>query len=814
MRRLLLILLLAVLLRPLLFGQEVEQYRLYKLYEAADESEPLITAPAQDSIVVTRRVSNINLLDRQSWVVNDRRGVNYYDQAMVFNGITIPKLGYSRARRLGLHRVDIDPTPDNSFTHTQPTVESSNIALSLSTRRYLVGASASTIQLLKGGWTLSSDIDVRTGNDAHIAGTYTHSATLNITIAGKPDSLSSLLVALLFNPSERAIRKASFAQTFALTGDNYYNPAWGFDGTKPRSANTITQLLPTLITSYNREINNKHSFALTAAATIGSTARSALEWLNAATPLPDNYRYLPDYFTDSATADAVSSAWANGDSRYTQINFNELRRRNSLQPQAIYILNDRVTRTTNLQLCANIRSRISNSVELKYGIKAELDRARNFKRVTDLLSGGEFEDIDYYLIDDNSYSNSLQNNLEHTNQYIGVSDRYGYDYALTRTRAALFAQADYTTNHLRAQATVEVAASRIQRRGYFRKELFADNSLGRSRAIDFADYALHAMVEYAPNDNHAIYGQATISFTPPEAESLFLQSQYNNRTVASPTLSSLYNANIGYTFTYGKLTLQTNLFARYAGRQTEVAHLYYDAASEFADVVTTDLATVALGVEAQAQYRLARHWTFGIGVSLGRYRYGGAPTVTVYADKDNSLLAQDRVIDISQLRTGRTPALTLIGEVEYYNRGWSVSLDCQYFSGRYIAPSLLRRTESILSHAPTEQVRAELQSQQRLKDAASLNLKFSKSFYLRAFDKREYSTTAAPKFLDRHPRSRISIYLVIENLLGTNNTIYRAYESSRIRKKSLWQSYEAYPFDSYYLYAYPRTYMLQLRWSF
>ena len=629
MRRFLLILLLTILLRPLLFGQEVEQYRLYKLYEAADEPEPLITTPIQDSIVTTKRAKIINLFDRQSSVVNDYRGVNYYDQATLFNGVTLPKLSYARARVLGLHRADINPTPDNSFTHTQPTAESSNIALSLSTRGYLVGSTASTTQLLKGGWALSSDIAARIGNDAHIAGTYTHSATLNIAIAGKPDSLSSLFVALLFNPSERAIRKASFAQTFALTGDNYYNPAWGFDGTKPRSANTITQIVPTLITSYNREINSKHSFALTAAATIGSTARSALEWLNAATPLPDNYRYLPGYFADSATAEAITSAWANGDSRYTQINFNELRRRNSLQPQAIYILNDRVTRTTNLQLSANICSRISKSIELKYGIKAELDRARNFKRVADLLSGSKFEDIDYYLIDDNSYANSLQNNLEQPNRYVGVSDRYGYDYALTRTRAALFAQADYTTSHLRTQATVEVAASRIQRRGYFRKELFAHSSLGRSRALDFADFALHAMAEYTPNESHSIYGQATVAFTPPDAESLFLQSQYNNRTVTSAALSSLYNALIGYTFTHGELTLQTNLFARYVGRQTEVTHLYYDAASEFADVVTTDLATIALGVEAQAQYRLARHWRFGIGASLGRYRYAGAPTVTV-----------------------------------------------------------------------------------------------------------------------------------------------------------------------------------------
>ena len=54
----------------------------------------------------------------------------------------------------------------------------------------------------------------------------------------------------------------------------------------------------------------------------------------------------------------------------------------------------------------------------------------------DLLGARYLTDIDRYLIDDDTYSNLLQNDLRHPDREIREGDRFGYDYALLMRRPA------------------------------------------------------------------------------------------------------------------------------------------------------------------------------------------------------------------------------------------------------------------------------------------------------------------------------------------------------------------------------------------
>ena len=293
-----------------------------------------------------------------------------------------------------------------------------------------------------------------------------------------------------------------------------------------------------------------------------------------------------------------------------------------------------------------------------------------------------------------------------------------------------------------------------------------------------------------------------------------MQSQYNNRIVENPTLATTLSALLGYKLSLHKFALNTTLFARQCRNMREVTHIYYDVADEFADIVTSGISTIAAGIESQAHYSFTKHWRAAVGVSAGIYNYTSAPNIKVYADDDNALIADSSATSLVGLNTGRTPQITLIGRLNYNSRGWRAALDGEYYALRYVAPSPIRRSDDVLAHAATEQIREELIAQERLPDAFVLNLTLSKNFYLRRFDKQIYTTAAAPRFIDRHPRSRISILLAVNNLLGNSNIIYRGYESSRIRKRYLWEDIKAYPMPSYYLYAYPRTFYMQIKFTF
>ena len=793
-------------------GQSAEQYRIYKQFE----DETVEVNLSQDSTTEPEsspyeNVHNRSIFNQNSVVINHQRGVGYFQQSEWFEGIELPKLGYSRSKRLSLRNSSLDALGIVRYTQDSSAIKHTEVGINLATRNYLGGITASTVKDI-GNWLLCCEFGLRTGRDSHIKGVFTNEATLNLCASTTLGSKNNLILALLFTPSERGLRKASFAEAFALTSDNYYNPAWGYQSGKIRNTNTITTIQPTALAAFSHELNSQHKLNIALAATVGSRAYSGLDWLGSSTPLPDNYRYLPSYYTDALTSEAISSAWQNGDSRYTQINFDELHRRNSLQNQSIYILNNRVTRRTKLQLSASIDRTFNQSLRLKYGVRGTIDRQRNFKQVKDLLSGGAFEDIDFFLVDDDTQSNMLLNDLNHPARKIGQSDRYGYDYALTECHLSLFSEIKYTTDRLKVDGYLSLGNSTARRRGYYRKELFAANSFGRSKLLSFADCAAHLAVQYSPSRQHHISASAAAIFRPAEAQNLFLQSEYNNLTVNNPRLTSLLSASATYHLTLNSFRLRTSLFARYHARQTDVAHAYYDAASEYADIVTSDLATLATGIEVEARYNINNHLSMAAGVTYGRYRYSGSPTVAVYADKDNRLLSEDQINDISNLRTGLTPELSALASLNYYNRGWGANLSAEYHAMRYVLPSLVRRTESILNHTTTSEQRAALISQERLPDAFCLNLTLSKSFYLKG--RKAYANSAAPTFTQRHPKSKITVFIAVNNLLGNRNIVFRGYESTRIRKQYKWDDFTATPFASYYLYAYPRTYFLQVKFSF
>ena len=796
-------------------AQQVDDYRYYKLFEQVESDEKLVLEePDTIAIPAVKALWYRSLFDKSSVVVSYRYGVGYYDRRLFFEGISLSNIGDSRLSRLAMSRstsAEIDR--DNLELSTQ-FYDNTSIGLNLTTRSYLGGVSLSTAHHLTDKWALCSDIYIHSGRDSHIKGVFTSEASVALTAQYSPDSLSRLSLIMLCTPTERSSRRASVAEAFTLVGDNYYNPAWGYQAGKERSANINSSILPTLVSSYSRRLTEKSELTLSLGATAGQSKQSSLDWLNATTPMPDNYRKLPSYFDHPTDIANATNAWINNDSSITQIDFDGIYQSNYLSSDAIYLIGDRVTRTTDLQFCGAMKSQIGNGINLSYGIRATYCYNRNFKQVADLLGGNGFVDIDYFLVDDNTLSNYLDNDMQHPARRVGVSDRYSYDYALTEITTSLFATLEYKRNRLYLQALAEVGAQWVSRIGYFQKGIFEESSLGRSRVLNYSPWCFGAQAEYYLTTQQTLYGSLSASAKAAESQHQFLQTQYNNRPVDNPTLAKSYSLTAGYRLKRHKLALQAHLFANFNDDMTDVAHIYYDAASEFSDVVTENISTLAIGLEVEAHYDLHRNWQAALATSFGRYCYANAPTLKVYSDQTNTLLSTQVVTTAKGLHTGTTPQISTVGQINYHNRGWRVSLEAEYHALRYIVPSLVRRTEDVLSHAATDEIREQFISQERLGDAFAMNATLSKSFYLNRFNRREYSTSAAPRFIDRHPRSRITLLLAVNNILGNEKIVYRGYESSRIRKRYLWNDFNSIPLPSYLLYAYPRTYYLQVKFTF
>ena len=160
------------------------------------------------------------------------------------------------------------------------------------------------------------------------------------------------------------------------------------------------------------------------------------------------------------------------------------------------------------------------------------------------------------------------------------------------------------------------------------------------------------------------------------------------------------------------------------------------------------------------------------------------------------------------------PQIAITAGLSYYNKGWWAAINANYAGLRYIEPSAIMRTDRILAMATSPEQLKSLTTQERLRDAFTIDASLSKTLYISRLNKKIYSMKAAPRFEDKHPRSRLIFRIGVRNLLGSSNIVYNAYESSRLQRHKLADEYLYNRQASRYLYAYPRTFYASATFAF
>ena len=488
----------------------------------------------------------------------------------------------------------------------------------------------------------------------HVEGVFTNAVTAGLRLARRFGEGHELSVLCIVPPSVRGTRLSSSEEAFTLTGDRLYNPAWGWQDGRVRNSRVRRETVPLALAAYAVPLSASTSLAATLAAEAGVAKYSMLDWYDARTPMPDNYRYLPSYTGDRET----EQAWLARDPRCTQIDWDELIRQNRMAGgHAVYALEDRVERLCNLAFDASFATEADARLTLRYGVSLRRENTRSYKQMRDLLGAGYVTDIDRFLIDDDTYSNLLQNDLRHPGRTVREGDRFGYDYALTLRGAALRLQADYRSDRFRADLSVVLGSDAVSRRGYYEKELFpGGQSYGPSRVMRFTPYTLKAAAGWAFSPRRYIEIAAAAAARTPRAGDLFFQPLYNNRTVDNPVPERIYAAELNCRLTGPVVDFQAAFFAAMTLDGIETRTYYDDMASVYCDMAVTGVGRMSCGAEAAADIRLSYRWLLSLAASAGRYEYIRDPRVTVLSDVDNSAVDVQAVSRMGGCETGRRPA--------------------------------------------------------------------------------------------------------------------------------------------------------------
>ena len=781
----------------------------YYPYAEREERREVLTT---DSAIFYRAVQGVSDLygDHTDFnlpqVAHKRRGLDYRTARTSLSGVDLPYRYLSLLRLLGAGEeryAGLAPVPGEwgpaggvrlfRFPEGEP-LQPYLASVRFTDRNYLFGAKVAAAKTLGDGWSLSAAADVRTGRDMHVEGVFTNALTAGLRLAKRFGEGHELALLCIVPPSTRGTRLSSSEEAFSLTGDRLYNPAWGFQDGRVRNSRVRRETIPLAVVTYEVPLSPATSLTAAFGAEAGVSKYSMLDWYDARTPMPDNYRYLPSYAGDRET----ELAWRSNDTRYTQVDWDELIRRNRMAAgHAVYALEDRAERLCNLSANALLTTDVDGRLTLRYGVALRRENTRSYRQMRDLLGAEYITDIDRFLVDDDTYSNLLQNDLRHPDRTIRAGDRFGYDYTLTARTALIHAQADYRADRFRADLSAELGSGAVSRRGHYEKELFPGaQSYGRSRVMRFTPYAFRALAGWAFTPRCYLEAAVQADARMPEAENLFYQPLYNNRTVDSPVPERTYAAELGWRFTGPVLDLQTTVFAVLTLDGTETRRYYDDMASVYCDMAVTGIGRLSYGIEAAADIRLSYRWKLSLAASAGRYKYARDPVVTVLSDVDNSAVDLRAVSRMGGCETGGAPQLTATAELAWFgSRGWGCRASAGYAGRRYVEPMALRRTDRIAGQGGiTREAFEAFTRQERLADAFTLDASLFKSFY---FD-----------------RSRLTAALMLRNLLGDADTPYGGYESLRVRRIRPGDDTLYTPHATRCTYAWPRSFYLTISYRF
>ncbi len=276
-----------------------------------------------------------------------------------------------------------------------------SIGLYAAQSRYRYGANISYATTIFDSWSFSGSLWGQTGRDLFVEGVFSNSLSPSLRLSKSYDTHHFLTIALDANFSTRGLQYSSTNEAFGLVGSAYYNPSWGLYNGEVRNARVRRQSTPSIEVHYQRPINPTTSLSIDGGSSYSRRANSSIGWYNATTPAPDYYRKMPSYLSEGDAKDFVTNVWRTNDLQYTQINWDEMVRQNSLSSDgnAFYTLEDKVEREIEMQGSVLLHSTLGDRLTLTYGAQLDISTTRKFKEMRDMLGASQFTYYDTYLSD-------------------------------------------------------------------------------------------------------------------------------------------------------------------------------------------------------------------------------------------------------------------------------------------------------------------------------------------------------------------------------------------------------------------------------
>ncbi|MBL4669226.1 MAG: TonB-dependent receptor plug domain-containing protein [Flavobacteriales bacterium] len=607
--------------------------------------------------------------------------------------------------------------------------------------------------MMKNGWAIAVSASKRWSDEGYVDGTYYNGASYFLSVEKKVNDKHTLGFVGFGAPTIQGKRSISTQETYALTGNNYYNSYWGYQNGKKRNSRVRNTHKPMAMLNHYFKMNDKTTINSSAFYSFGKQGNTRLNWYNAADPRPDYYRYLPSFYNapgDEAQFDLQTSLWQSNDPTTTQLDFDQMYFSNTKNlytqtnvdgiignditgNRAKYIIEEARKDVTHYGFNTVVSHKQNDKLMMTGGLNISLYKSNNYKLVNDLLGADFWIDVDQFAERDFADESVAQSDVNNPNRIIKEGDRFGYDYDININTYNGFGQVEGLSKKIDWFAALSLTSTSFWRTGNYKSGLFPENSFGDSEKQSFFNYGLKAGAVYKLTGRHLIRLNGAFLTRAPFSRTAFVSPRTRDQVVPNLKSEKIMSGDISYIVRYPKVKTRATLFHTTIKDKTWSRSFYHDELNTFVNYMMTGVDQVFTGIEIGAEVKVISTVTVSGAFATGKFLYDSRPTATIIQDNSTNSLAENKTIYFKNYRIGGIPQTAASIGVQYRSpKYWFTGINFNYFANIYLDANPDRRTEEAISkYVSSDPQVSEIVDQTKLDNDYSINLFAGKSWRIK-----------------------------------------------------------------------------------
>ena len=568
------------------------------------------------------------------------------------------------------------------------------------------------------GWAFSANLTYRWANEGYVEGTFYNSLSYFLGVEKIFNDQHRVSLVTWGNPTERATQGAGTDETYWLANDRYYNPYWGYQDGKRRSSRVVNDWAPTALLTWDYQINQKTKLTTSLMGLYSMYSRTKLDYNNADNPQPDYWKNMPssyfDVWDETDAANRTNQAIADferartywmSDKANRQINFDQLyyanKQAGAQGQDAMYYIEKNHTDNLTLSLSSSLQKELNRFAAISTGINLATNKTSHYVTMHDMLGALSFHNINTYALGQyNADDPRVQYDLRNPNGFVGVGDRFSFDFDYLVNKANWWATLKYDKGRMHSFISGRIGGVGMSRDGNMQNGMAPENSYGESPTAFFLDGGGKAGIHYNIGQGNVVTLGLGYEWKAPQVRTAFISPQVCNDFVTDLKNEKVLSAELGYQIQLPWMKANITGYYSQIKDETEWQNFYYDDINSFSYVSMTGINKEYYGVEWGINFKVTNDFNIKTIGTIAEAKNTNNAHVwymssTTGTYNDNNDHKSELVLN-KNMRESGTPLTAASLILSYHKWGWFIDLNCNYYDRIYLSYSPSFRYESTL----------------------------------------------------------------------------------------------------------------------